>query len=274
MGIPNFSSIEEINTAYTDLWKKYRKMKFPWSKNNYFDIWPIQYDTSIKKQTLLFIGFNPSYDDFKDELKLSDDSSLDDTDQITRAIEDERTAQRGEGETKRYRYYNPFPEICETLGLDKEDWNHIDLLPFRHKEQNDLVDDLQLDTNLSKWCIGGSVKPDPIKECMGILLGSIRYIDPKVIVVVSGFISRKIIDYTGSYYVTGNDGSGDKTNVIKDDMSVSLSYDEKENYRILRIMDKEYPLLVSAMLSGQRALDIGSRERLIWHMKKILGDKK
>jgi hypothetical protein len=267
--------MEEINIAYRDLWKKYRKMNLPRKIKNYFDVWPMQYDTTIRKQNLLFIGFNPSYDDSKNELKLSEESSLENTDQIIRAIEDERTAQRGSGEKKRYRYYNPFPDICETLGLDSEDWNHIDLLPFRHKAQNELIAVLHLDrkVRLSQWYIGGSAELDILKDCLSILLGFIRYIDPKVIVVVNGFISSKIIDYTGSYYVSGKKASGGKTSCVKSDLSLFLSSDHKENHRILRIMDKEYPLLVSAMLFGQRALDLSSKERLIWHIKKLLGDK-
>ena len=266
--------MEEINRAYRDLWKKYKKMDLPWKIKNYFGVWPMQYYTSIRKQNLLFIGFNPSYDDSKNKLKLSEESSLEDTSQIIRAIEDERTAQRGSGEKKRYRYYNSFPDICETLGLDSEDWNHIDLLPFRHKAQNELIDVLHLDqeVGLAQWYIGGSAELDILKDCLSILLGFIRYIDPKVIVVVNGFISSKIIDYTGSYYVSGKKASGVKTTCVKSDLSLFLSSDHKENHRILRIMDKEYPLLVSAMLFGQRALDQSSKERLIWHMKKILGD--
>jgi hypothetical protein len=267
--------MEEINRSYRDLWKKYRKMDLRCKNRNYFDIWPMQYDTSIRKQNLLFIGFNPSYDDSNDELMLLEDSSLEDTNQIMRVVEYERTAQRGNGEKKRYKYYNPFPDICETLGLDREDWNHIDLLPFRNKKQKDLIDVLHLDqeTGLSQWYIGGSTELNILKDCLSILLGFISYIDPEVIVVVNGFISSKIIDYTGSYYVSGKEASRSKTSGFKGDLSLFLSSDHKEKHRILRIMDKEYPLLASAMLFGQRALDLSSKERLIWHMKKILDDK-
>ena len=78
---------------------------------------------------------------------------------------------------------------------------------------------------------------------------------------------------TGSYYVSGKEASEGKTSCIKSELNLFLSSDHKENHRILRIMDKKYPLLVSAMLFGQRALDLSSKERLIWHLKKILGNK-
>ncbi len=34
--------------------------------------------------------------------------------------------------------------------------------------------------------------------------------------------------------------------------------------------NKDYPLLLTSMLTGQRALDRGSREMLIWHLKYLL----
>jgi hypothetical protein len=36
---------------------------------------------------------------------------------------------------------------------------------------------------------------------------------------------------------------------------------------------KRTPIFFTGRLSGQRALDLGSRKRLLWHVKKILGQK-
>ena len=39
---------------------------------------------------------------------------------------------------------------------------------------------------------------------------------------------------------------------------------------VLTMKNVNCPVFLSGMISGQRALDIFSKERLIWHMKKVL----
>jgi hypothetical protein len=269
MSITKFSSIEDINSTYREKWKNYRTKSLAPEIKEYFDKWPIQYDTSIRKRDLLFVGLNPSYDEKKKPLQLSNANSLENQDEISKAIKDERTAQRGNEDKERYSYYSLFPKICKTLQLDIEDWNHIDLLPFRQRNQNRLISDFQLDTNISDWVIGGNTKKDIIKDCVSIFLGLIEYLRPKVIVVVNGFISKKIIENTGSYYVDGYRKSIITTPTESEDFSLYLSHAPNECHRILKARN-EYPLLLSSMVTGQRALDLGSRERLIWHIGQIL----
>ena len=96
--------------------------------------------------------------------------------------------ERGNEDKERYSYYSLFPKICKTLQLEIEDWNHIDLLPFRQRDQNRLISDFQLGTNISDWVIGGNTKKDIIKDCVSIFLGLVEYLKPKVIVVVNGFL--------------------------------------------------------------------------------------
>ena len=271
MSVPHFNSIEEINSSYRVVWKGYRKKSGLDSARKYLDRWPIQYDTNIKSQPLLFVGFNPSYDDEHKPLQLSDDKVLDDKLEIKKAIEDERTAQRGKAEDKkvRYSYYSVFPEICRAIQFGKEDWNHIDLLPFRQKTQGDLIGDFQLDTNISEWFNGDTTKKKLIRECVGIFLGFVEYLKPEVVVVVNGFVSKLIIQHTGSYYL--NNVKNAKVNDLNanDVFSLYLPSSPNKGHRFLRIVNK-YPLLLSSMLTGQRALDLGSRERLIWNIEQVL----
>ena len=273
VNVPQFNSIEEINSAYRDLWKEYRKKSGLESVRKYLDRWPIQYDTNIKSQPLLFVGFNPSYDDDNKPLQLSEDEVLDDSLEIKKAIEDERTAQRGKAEDKkeRYSYYSVFPEICEAIKLGKEDWNHIDLMPFRHRTQGDLIGDFQMDTDIPEWFKGEDSKKELIRECVSIFLGYIEYLKPKVIVVVNGFVSKMIIQHTGSYYLNHFKNTNINNNEAKDVFSFYLSGSPNKVRRFLRIKN-EYPVLLSSMLTGQRALDLGSRERLIWSIDQIRGE--
>lgn len=48
------------------------------------------------------------------------------------------------------------------------------------------------------------------------------------------------------------------------------NFDDKLGAYIYSINDKETPVLFSGMLSGQRALDLGSKESLKWHIEYIL----
>ena len=269
MSITKFSSIEDINSTYREKWKNYRTKSLAPEIKEYFDKWPIQYDTNIRRRDLLFVGLNPSYDDSKKPLQLYNASSLDNQDEIGKAIKDERTAQRGNEDKERYSYYSLFPKICKTLQLEIEDWNHIDLLPFRQRDQNQLISDFQLDTNISDWVIGGNTKKDIIKDCVSIFLGLVEYLRPKVIVIVNGFISKKIMEHTGSYYVDGYRNPIITTQTENEDFSLYFSHAPNDCHRILKIRN-EYPLLLSSMVTGKRALDLGSRERLIWHIGQIL----
>lgn len=273
MKVPHFNSIEEINTSYRALWKEYRSKSGLEGTRKYLDRWPIQYDTNIKSQPLLFVGFNPSYDDDNKALQLSDDNVLDDKLEIKKAIEDERTAQRGNAEIKkeRYGYYSVFPEISEAIGFGKEDWNHIDLLPFRQRAQSGLIGDFQLDTSFSEWFNGYTAKKELIRDCVGIFLSFIEYLRPKVVVVVNGFISKLIIQHTGSYYLNNFKSVKVNAHDVKNVLSLHLPSSPDKDNRFIRIENK-YPLLLSSMLTGQRALDLGSRERLIWNIEQVLGE--
>ena len=268
MNVPNFSSIEEINSAYRDIWKKCRTNSLPIEIRKYFDRWPIQYDTSIKPKKLLFVGLNPSYNNKANPLELSDNSLLDKENEIRKTIEYERAAQRGEKNEKRYSYYSLFPKICDTLELDKEDWNHVDLFPFRKSNQNELISDLELDKNVLE-VTSENTKKDLIKDCINIFLGFVEYLEPEVIVVVNGFISRKIMENDGSYYISDYKSSIKVAPTENRYFGLYLSKNSNESHRILKIRN-EFPLLLSSMLTGQRALDLSSRERLIWHIGQIL----
>lgn len=253
------------------MWKNYRTNNLSTEIREYFDRWPIQYDTNIKQKTLLFVGFNPSYDEDNKPLQLSDIDALDNETEIQKAIEYERTAQRGrpEKEIGRYSYYSSFPVICNKLNLSEEDWNHIDVFPFRHKDQKKLIKDFELNSSISDWVAGGSERKDIIRDCVYIFLGFIEYLNPKVIVVVNGFVSSKIMEDTGSCFLNHNESALQTASSMNKDFSFYLPKDQKKCYRILKI-NNEYPLLLSAILKGQRALDLSSKERLIWHIGQLL----
>ena len=84
-----------------------------------------------------------------------------------------------------------------------------------------------------------------------LLLEEIQMIKPKIILVANALASR----------------------IFKEKLSSSLSWKEEKGTYMLNLNDLTCPIFFSGMLSGQRAMDVFSRERLSWHMEKVVKDK-
>jgi hypothetical protein len=80
---------------------------------------------------------------------------------------------------------------------------------------------------------------DFIKKQINITLRLIKRLEPKIILINNAFCSK----------------------ILKERLDLKIN-DELGTY-----LHKSIPVFFSGMLSGQRALDIGSYERLKWHMK-------
>ena len=50
----------------------------------------------------------------------------------------------------------------------------------------------------------------------------------------------------------------------------ALDYDDVLGVDMYKIVDKRVPVIYSGMLSGAHAIDNGSFDRLIWHIKYVL----
>jgi hypothetical protein len=49
-----------------------------------------------------------------------------------------------------------------------------------------------------------------------------------------------------------------------------ISFDNNMGYHTLKLIDKEVPLFLSSPLSGKRAIDNFSLERLTWHIGQAI----
>lgn len=126
----------------------------------------------------------------------------------------------------------------DTLGYSNP--SHHDLLFFRHTAQNELIDQFG---NTDFWNKQLAISKEIISE-----------LSPKLIVVLNA----------GARDLFANMFSPDEN------YPCELRYDESLGaYRFL-INGKSTPVLFSSMLSGQRALDNGSKRSLQWHIKYIL----
>lgn len=177
---------------------------------------------SIQKNTILFIGINPSYRKNDQAHKQSFwDPEQDCSD----------------------RYFKRFVKLSESCG---HPWAHMDLLPIRETSQKELE----------------KLEKDHLDFLMKNLMISKEILEahePKL-VVVANTLARK---YLGKQQKNGK--------------NVWMDYDfgkmrEDGTYRIQNEDSKlkGVPFFFSGMLTGQRALDNGSFERLKWHVKMVL----
>jgi hypothetical protein len=131
------------------------------------------------------------------------------------------------------RYFRRFPLLVE----NKNDWTFLDLLYIRETRQRNIE-------NFYKR------EPDFIKQQLEISKEIIKKINPEIIVVCDTF-ARNLL----------------KSNM----MNFEFEFDDTiGTHRIINNPDfKDTIVFFSGMLTGQRALDNGSFERLKWHLNKV-----
>lgn len=135
-------------------------------------------------------------------------------------------------------YFSPLKEIASKLTLP---WSHLDIFMFRETSQN----------KAQERVFTASKQFTPFGEKQFALFRKALYKShPKAIVVINAAASHILKSHLRLNY---NDGDG-------------CYYSSDENIKA--------PFFLGSMLSGQRALDIYSRERLTWHLKRVLGTKK
>ncbi len=149
---------------------------------------------------------------------------------------------------KSYPYFNKFKEISEYLD---HHWTHFDLLFFRETNQNYINNILKTDNNIGVDFIFSQLE---ISKQVLILA------KPKVLIVSN----------TTARYFLGFDKSVSKNEDIW--MGFDFVFDEKlGTHKIINNKELENtPVFFTSMLTGQRALDKGSLERLMWHIQFVI----
>ena len=276
---------DSINNEYREIWKKYLKdSSFGEDDKNNMHLynWPLLYPPNkMIKNSILFVGFNPASGDNEKELGNLRSSSghpekiLDDEGRAEKAIEYERKIlSNKKSDSDLYKYYKVFPLIAkEVLGSEGR-WNHMDLLPIRETKQEKLIKDLRLDkTNL--FDLSKLEYKSFINDLLSVFCKAVNIMAPTTIVAVNGYVSRSLIKLGGTVYenVMNYENGRDSKQGQHEISCFKIKFDrfETDGVRTVVVENKKYPLLLSSMLTGQRALDLGSRERLVWHLKRVIG---
>lgn len=140
----------------------------------------------------------------------------------------------------------------EKLNTLEFEWTHLDLLYLRETSSKKVK-------NLLK--IGGA---DFIYEQLQLTKQIIENINPKII-IVANTLSRMFFGF-----------DKDPDNIKPEKRNLWLNYNFKfdEDLGTHRIISegslKDKPVFFTSMLSGQRAIDNGSFERLKWHIKFVI----
>lgn len=149
-------------------------------------------------------------------------------------------------------YFKPFQTIHnELMGKVRTEkynkWTHIDILAFRETSQKYVRTILSEDNGVRF-----------IWEQVMLAKERILHIKPRVIVVCNT-MARELM---------GKESTGEKG------VWMGFEFDFNDEFGSYIVKDvpelKHTHVLFSSMLSGQRALDLGSRERLVWQIKRIL----
>lgn len=148
-----------------------------------------------------------------------------------------------------YRYFKKFFEVAKQTEME---WGHLDLLYCRETNQNSVK--RLLNTERGKDFI--------YKQCMITKRVLNKIIDenrPRVFVVTNTFAR----DLLGRYR---------KPNHPKNENEWWINFDFVWDDNLGTYLYKNNPFFFTSMLTGQRALDNGSFERLIWHIDKVKKD--
>ena len=142
------------------------------------------------------------------------------------------------GET--HKYFKKFIEISSEVGLN---WSHLDLLFLRETNQKEVK-------SLGENNLGHVFYDEQLKIAKKI----IETTKPKIIVVNNTY-ARDLL-HSQSFTTPKYD------------------FEFDENIGTERIVNNEIlnkvPIFFTSMLTGQRALDLGSYKRLIWHIKYVM----
>lgn len=225
-----------INQKIVSLWDKYFK--------DQPDIYAPLFYGNLKKNQLLFVGMNPSFSEKAFRLILKDTeyakhdpkefykwSNISlNHDLINDLIKIENYAY------KNYSLYvGPLAKIAKQVGLE---WQHIDLFLYRETSQANFKSRILDNSKLNEFGL------EQIKIFEEILVE----VEPKCVIVVNALGSEILRKY------------------IKND----LVWDEGRGFHWFKRSGKKIPMFFTSMLSGQRALDRWSYERLAWHVRQAM----
>ncbi len=232
MDSPILISTNEFNNKAFRIWNAY-------SDSVKHDRVPLTYPPLIKN-ALLFVGLNPSfslkaYASFLKGTKFVNFDPVSFFDWENRKNFDFEIAREIEEYSKsNYSYFSKFRRIAEDIGIP---WEHIDLFLIRETNQKRVLQFIY-------------EKPGRLNNFAQeqILLAEeiTAKIQPQIIVVANALASKIVFEAFG------------------------LKFNSRLGCHIYESEQRQIPVFLTSMLTGQRALDNFSFLRLQWHVREVL----
>jgi len=232
---------KDLVAKYQEIWNEYSNTHVnsstPKNEDKLLDRgFVFQFDEGQKDIDVLFVGINPSYTNSKSE-----------------------TLFYGKKNVETLSYFRPFNHIMEEL--DKKEvrptnltWSHLDMLVFRETQQSFIWDKLLKTEEGIQF----------VNQQLIISKQILEYLNPKIIVVSN----------TAARHFLGRDKYVKKGKQQGVWMGYEFEFDDEVGTdRIIKKPNLQSHAFFTSMLSGQRALDNGSKQRLIWHIEKVLREK-
>ena len=195
---------------------------------------------SLKEDAILFVGLNPSFSQrgYSSLLRGTAFSNLEpaafyhwrNRESFDLAI---ALAIEQIGKNS-YPYFNKFKDIAAHANLE---WEHIDLFFYRETSQ----------TQFKRRIYSGSHLTDFGQNQLELSKMLILESKPRVIVVANAFASS----------------------LFQKQFS-DVKFDEKHGYHRVSLEGRSVPTFFASMLTGQRAMDVYSYQRLRWHIKQAV----
>ena len=224
---------DSLNDCLDAMWTKF----FSDQRDVYI---PTYFDT-LKKNCPLFIGMNPSFSmrNFKKTVPNFTENEISDSYKWNGKNERNLSVDHGKESKDKLNFFKKFADIANEAGFEK--WEHIDLFQYRMTSQTEfkkIIFEDKKETTLNQFG----------KEQLKLAWHLIEYIAPSFILIANAKASDIFLDYFES----------------------ELEFSEVKCLHYMRINSNKTPVFFSSMLSGQRALDRYSVDRLTWHIKTII----
>jgi hypothetical protein len=226
---------EKINKAAISLWEK----TYAGNVEDKDIRMPLIYPP-IKKESILFIGLNPSFSDRGFRTILADTKHVDLSPEKfynwrNRSKFNFKTALEIEELAKtKHSYFKKFIEISNDLQLD---WEHIDLFYYRDTNQNKLKEVILDRNNLNDFG----------RKQLRLTKDLLFEIKPKIVVVANAFASG----------------------LFENELNLNVEFDEYFGCHLTKLNGRTVPTFLASMFTGQRAMDNYSFNRLKWHIKSV-----
>ena len=230
---------EILESKYQLLWSKHKD-------SNFIDLldrgYAYHHDEDEQGSDILFVGINPSFDEGSEVPTIIGTEF--------QSFPFDRNAS--------HPYFDPFRKIKKELEeepyqIKNIKWTHLDVLVFRETNQKYIDTLFQKDYGIHF-----------VYEQVMIARERIIHIQPKVIVVSN----TKAKELMGKNRFQPEN----KEEEVGVWMDFQFEFDmEHGSHRITNVPELAHThVFFSSMLSGQRALDLGSRERLVWQIGRTL----